>query len=238
MSAVSEIERVNHLLTLIKHDLGDPSTWDFVRYYPRSLAMGVIDAIWSVRVKSTEVIAIVARYAAYRRARGANPDTDTASDLLATFAQLGLDGWIEHIGNHQRTYASPAAPEKAEAVYRAADILVGSGVQTPADLGNLVTHPSERTRQVEAAWRAIPGETSGLTYRRLALVTGAYELPPSPWMAQFMASALGGDVTSEDAGRLLDDAASRLGVAPMALRQAIWYREMAAHPSPKLASGA
>ncbi|MDR1295481.1 MAG: hypothetical protein LBK59_11130 [Bifidobacteriaceae bacterium] len=236
MDTTHQIEAVNRVLSTIKRDVGDPAGWDFVRFYPHSLALGIIDAIWSVRVTSGEVVRVVSHYAAYRRDEGANPDTDTASDLLGTFTTLGLGGWIDRIGNRQRTFAALTAPEKADAVRRAAKILVDAGIETPADLSTVVARASDTERSVESAWRSIPGETSGLTWRRLSLVTGAYELPPSPWLTQYIAQAVG-HATPQESQTILDEAATRLGVAPMALRQAIWHHEAMVHPSSALDSG-
>ncbi|MDR0431862.1 MAG: hypothetical protein LBH48_00875 [Bifidobacteriaceae bacterium] len=233
MDAVRRLESVNRLLQAVKRDLGDSSTWDYVRFYPYSLALGTVDAIWSVRVRAGETIQIVARYAAYRRDQGADPDTDTSSDLLHTFDVLGVEGWTERIGNHQRTYASVEAPPKAEAVRRAAAVLVDGGIETPEDLDRLVAGGGAALRRVESAWRSIPGEASGLTWRRLGLVTGAYDLPPSPWLVHYIADAAPGSRTSQ-AGELLDEVALRLGVAPMALRQAIWHYESTSQPDAAL----
>jgi hypothetical protein len=236
METLRRIDEVNRVLSAIKRDLGDPRGWDFVRFYPRSLALGIIDAIWSVRVTSGEVIRVVSHYAAYRRDQGADPDTDTARDLLDTFTMFGVEGWIDHIGNRQRAYAALTAPGKADAVQRAAKILVDAGIETPADLGARAGAASDTLRSVEDAWRAIPGESSGLTWRRLGLVTGAYELPSSPWLTQYIAQAVG-HATSDEPQAILDEAASRLGVTPMALRQAIWHYEATIQPSPFLNSG-
>ncbi|MDR1427623.1 MAG: hypothetical protein LBJ08_07695 [Bifidobacteriaceae bacterium] len=230
MTTALEMEAAARLTKAVRDELGDPSTWVYVRIYPKSLALGTIDAIWSVRVRSAQVVQVVARYAAYRRAQGANPEIDTPSDLLGTFEKLGVDGWISQIGNRQRTYASPQAPEKADAVRRAAQILADAGLATPTDLGEMAAHSPDRLSQVEAAWKSIPGETTGLTWHRLALVTGAYDLAPSPWLLQFIGSAVG-DVTDLAAERLLDAAASRLGVSPMAVRQAVWNRQVASNPT-------
>jgi hypothetical protein len=236
MTAALDASPADRLVAALRRDLGPPATWDYVRFYPHSLALGTIDAIWSIRVQSAVVVEVVGRYVAYRRGLGAEAETDTPHDLLGTFHDLGVSGWIERIGNRQRTYASPQAPAKAVAARQAAQILDDAGVASPEDLHALVVGRSDQLHRVEAAWRAIPGETSGLTWRRLGLVTGAYELPPSPWLIRYLRDVTG-EAAPAEVERLLDDAGARLGVDPMALRQAIWHWEMTFNPSPALAAG-
>ena len=82
--------------------LPEPSSWDTFDGYPKSLALCVIDSIWSMGVRYGNVIAILNRYRAYRMQQGQDASLDNLSDLLAVFEELGVDGFIEQIGNRQK----------------------------------------------------------------------------------------------------------------------------------------
>jgi hypothetical protein len=72
--------------------------------YRDGLALCVIDSVQSADVTYSSVANVVARYRAYSRSEGGDPNHDGVGDLLATSDELnGPDGWSQKIGNGNRT---------------------------------------------------------------------------------------------------------------------------------------
>lgn len=68
--------------------------------YRDGLALCVVDSVQSTGVTYSSVESVVARYRAYRREQGGDPNTDGVPELLTTFDELsGPDGWAQRIGN-------------------------------------------------------------------------------------------------------------------------------------------
>jgi hypothetical protein len=198
-----------------------PSEWTQLNTYPQSFAECVIDAIWSERVRYTTVIEIIDRYRDFRRGQGANADQDGASELAQTFS-IGLDAWIDQIGNHQRVYAKSDAPYKAGVVHQAAEAAIASGLESVSDLVNGYAKSTQEYRNLHQRWLNLPGQHSGLSWARLALVAGVETVPVDPWLAEFASSATGAEVPAQTALGLINAAATSMDVAPLRLRNAIW----------------
>lgn len=84
-----ELDRVRMLVTACERDLGNPDLWFEPDGYPRSLALCIIDSIYSTGARYTSVRNVVERYRAYRAEQGGNADTDGIDDLRTTFEDLG-----------------------------------------------------------------------------------------------------------------------------------------------------
>ena len=85
------------------------------------------------------------------------------------------------IGNRRPTSTKPGAPLKAETIATLATVLPEHGVRTTSDLRAAAT-TRETLKAVERAWRATPGQRSGITWDyalMLAQIPGAagYGLP-------------------------------------------------------------
>jgi hypothetical protein len=90
--------------------LPPPTAWSAFPGYPGSLALAVIDAIWSVGIRYTTPEGVVARYTAYRRMTGDDAAHDTVTDLLRSYASLGgAEGFIDRIGTRHRVSTQPSA---------------------------------------------------------------------------------------------------------------------------------
>jgi hypothetical protein len=209
--------------------------WPQLSAYPNSLAECVIDAIWSERVRYSTVREIIDRYRAYRALQGADADVDGARELAASFA-IGLEGWIEQIGNHQRAYSRGRAPYKAELVHLAAEAAVAAGVETAAQLRDGHTASSAPFRDLRRRWLELPSQHSGLTFERLLLVAGIETVPPDPWLEEFASKAVGAPMGDHATIALIEAAAKVMDVAPLLLRNAIWqyqnHYDQVKHTSP------
>ncbi|OBG89773.1 heme peroxidase [Mycobacterium sp. E802] len=166
---------VEKLLAACDRDLGDPQRWFAPRGYPDSLALCVIDAIYSPGARYVTVEKIIARYRGYRGAQGADPETDGAEELLHNIAEVGgPEQWASQIGNRRPTSTAAGAPLKAVALAKVAEILVSLDVRNAEEL-RAVTADEGRCDEVKAAWCAVPGQRSGITWdyaRMLARVPG------------------------------------------------------------------
>lgn len=199
--------------------LGNPSDWRNPEGYPDSLALCLIDAIYSLGIGyDSHVVPVLTKYREHRRGEGADANSDTVDDLLGVFDRLGgAEAFASQIGTQHRTSTHPGAPLKAEAVEKAALLLVDHGVQTPADL--LAADPDK----VKQAWRLLPGQRSSTTgWRYLLLLAGADEVKPDRMILRFVADAVGETVSTSYAGALVAATATRLGVPVRVLDHAIW----------------
>lgn len=66
----------------------DESKWIAADGYPHSLALCIIDSIFSTGSHYNSVINVVNEYRAYRRAENGDADQDGTKELLATFAAV------------------------------------------------------------------------------------------------------------------------------------------------------
>ncbi|MDR2565367.1 MAG: hypothetical protein LBC97_04780 [Bifidobacteriaceae bacterium] len=213
--------QINRFLDACRTLLPDPAEWPKLNSYPDSLAESVIDAIWSEQVRYSNVIEIVGRYRDYRRAQGADADHDGARELAATFS-IGLDAWIDQIGNRQRVFSRDNAPYKAQVVQQAADAAVASGVQSVADLQTACAGDTDQYQDFHRRWLALPAQSSGMSWERLGLAAGIETVPRNLWLVEFATHATGAPVSGADAVSLVDAAANTMSVTPLRLRNAIW----------------
>jgi hypothetical protein len=212
---------LDRLVDVANNVLPPKAKWTPLTTYPGSLAECIIDALWSERVKFTTVARIVDRYRTFRRWAGADADQDGASELARTF-DIGLEAWIEQIGNHQRIYSRDQAPYKAQLVYDGAQAAVAAGIDTTAQLRDGYARQSQAFLDFHRLWLELPSQHSGLTWERLLLVSGIKTVPPDLWLAEFVSEATGEHLSNQDALTLVDRAAQVMGTTPLRLRNAIW----------------
>lgn len=190
-----------------------------------SLALCVIESIQSTGVRFTSVVQVLNRYRAARTARGADARIDGSPELLASYEVAGgVDGWAASIGTGNRISTQPGAPLKAAAIRDAAQALVAAGINTAEDLRSALTD-DHRSEAMEKAWRAVPGQRSGVTWHYLLMLAGVPGVKPDRMILRFVAEAIGTSparVTTAEAVRLVSEAADQLGVSATALDHAIW----------------
>jgi hypothetical protein len=186
--------------------LGPPRAWAESSVYD-SLALAVIDAVWSIGVRAGGVANVIGRYRALRG------DADTPADLAAYIDELGgPEAFADVRRNRQRT-STVNGILKAEAVRLEARMLAEEGV----------TGPDGLTDRVRARWIEVRGQGSGISWDALLILTGHEHVKPDRMIRRFVAEALGvKDVPAARAHALVLAAAERLGVSARALDYAIW----------------
>jgi hypothetical protein len=155
--------RASLLAAACDRDLGDPDLWVEPDGYPESLALCIIDSIYSTGAHYTSVRNVIDRYRAYRSDQGGEPNTDGVEQLLKTIEDLGgPDPWAASIGNRRPTSTAANAPLKAEAIHQVATTLGRLGIKSADDLR--VAARDEALIAAKAAWIKVPGQRSGITW--------------------------------------------------------------------------
>lgn len=158
-----DLDDVAALTTACHRDLGNPDGWFVTTGYPKSLALCIIDSIYSTGARYTSVLNVVARYRAYRAEQGGDADTDGVEELLTTIDELGgADAWATRIGNRRPTSTAQNAPLKSVAVANIASKLADLDVRTTDQLRARVH--TNTLAVVKNAWRTAPGQRSGITW--------------------------------------------------------------------------
>lgn len=179
-------------LTMACHrDLGDPDGWFSTTGYPKSLALCIIDSIYSTGARYTSVINVVARHRAYRAEQGGDADTDGVEELLTTIAELGgADEWATRIGNRRPTSTAQNAPLKSAAiVVDVASKLADLDVRTTDQLRACVH--TNALKAVERAWRTAPGQRSGITWEYSLMLAQVPGVKADRMVIAYTARAMG-----------------------------------------------
>ncbi len=191
----------------------------------------MIDAIWSVGTRYAITTGVINRYIAQRRLTGGDATGDDLTDLLTLYDHLGgIDAFIDHIGTRNRVSTQPDATLKGAAVQQAATALLGLGINTAAQFR--ASDATDLEDQARTAWTAVPGQSSGVSWRYLRMLLGLPDVKPDRMVIRFIASALGiaeRTLERERAVQLVCAAAERLGVEPPALDHAIWTWQTTGH---------
>ncbi|MCX5122007.1 hypothetical protein OG992_33120 [Micromonospora sp. NBC_00362] len=215
--------RVEQVVAHVRATLGEPSGWVEPAGYPQGLALCVIDSIQSIGVTYGSVVKVVNRYTALRRSQGCDPAVDGTPELLSTFASLGgVEAWAQSVGSANRTSTHAGAPLKALAIEQAATALSASEIFTCRDLRDA---GADQLRQAEQAWRGVPGQRSGTSWRYLLMLSGTPGVKPDRMILRFVAAALNSaksGVNTDLAATLVTEAAQQLGVTPTKLDHAMW----------------
>ena len=210
--------------------LGDPTGWAAATTYA-SLALAVIDSLWSIGVRYTGVRNVIARYRAFRLRGGADADQDTPADLAdAIDGAGGPEAFAEIVANRQRT-SSRGGILKAEAVRFATDVLIDAGVSVPADIASATP---EQLMDLRGRWTGIRGQASGLSWEYFLMLTGRQGVKADRMVRRFVADALKRDeqeISQVDARQLVTEAAGLLGLSVSQLDFAIWLHQSGNAPA-------
>ncbi|WP_123919703.1 heme peroxidase [Georgenia muralis] len=167
---------------------------------------------------------VVARYRTHRGEERANGDD--LDDIRNVFAELGgVEGWTRTVGNRHESSTAARAPLKAEVILRAATRLPQLGVTTTEDLR---TAPEPKVHDFKAAWLALPGQKSGISWRYLLMLAGVPGVKPDRMVRRFVESSsvpVDPWMSAGEVAELVEEAARRLGVSASALDHAIWLHE-------------
>lgn len=223
MAVHAEGSDVQEVIRACGERLRPASEWTVFPGYPDSLALCVLDAIWSINARYVITKGVIERYRARRRWQG-NPDTDGLPELLALFETVGgVEQFIDEVGTRNRVSTQPGAIRKGEAVHRAALALHHLGIDTAEVFRE--ADGSALGDQAKQAWLDIPGQRSGISWRYLRMLVGLPDVKPDRMILRFVASALGIEeraISDERAVALIEAAAHHFEVDPRALDHEIW----------------
>lgn len=207
-------------VVLAARAFGPPDGWPTPDGYG-SLALCVLDAIWSIGVRYAGVTNVVARYRELVAARGGDADTHGPAELLAvathyeSFAALAAA-----LGNRQRT-STRSGILKAEAVTLGCQVLADLEIWDTTTLLELDDFGLSTLRK---RFIAVPGQGSGLSFDYLLMLAGRPGVKGDRMVRRFVGRALGvdRDVRADEASALVTAAAAVLDVDAHRLDFVIW----------------
>jgi len=197
--------------------LGDPSTWKLPDGYHQSVGLSIMDSIWSMGVNyHKHVVPVVCRYRAFRIGEGADPEKDSADDLVSVFDGVGgVEGFINRIAENRQRTSTVSGILKADAVLLAAQGIQTLGLATPADV-------VRSQDAVEAFWLTIKGQGSGISFGYFMMLLGQDGIKPDRMIVRFLEKALSRKVLPDEARELLAEVARKLNLSQIQLDHAIW----------------
>lgn len=179
---MDEAAQVKAVIAHVRTHLGDLSLIQPPRGYD-SIALALLDAIWSIGVRYTAVENVLEAYRGWVRERGGNPEERTIKQMLIDLRDIGGPESFAELTNRQRT-STRNGILKADAVGRAAEVLGEFRINVSADLHHtdLVT--------VKGRWLAIPGQRSGLSWRYFLMNNRIEDVKADRMITRFVAGAL------------------------------------------------
>jgi hypothetical protein len=175
---------------------GDESRWITADGYPDSLALSIIDSIYSTGSKYQAVINVVNAYRAHRKAEGGDADRDGTSELIQSFKVAGgSPEWAELVNNRKPAHTKKDAPLKAEVVYRAANVLHEQLEITTQDELRAAYADKEKRKELKKTWLHLPSQRSGVTYNYLLILAGFQSVKPDRMVIRFVAKHAGLNAT-------------------------------------------
>lgn len=165
---------------------GDGSRWITAAGYPDSLALCIIDSIWSTGPTYQSVQNVVSRYRAYRTAKGGDASTDGTKELLKTFDGVGGGlGFAQTMNNRKRAHTRKGALLKAEVVHEAACALKKIEIRTMADVRAEYALDKDLTR-IEETWLGLTSQRSGVTFNYFVVLAGYQSVKPDRMIYRFI----------------------------------------------------
>lgn len=167
-------------------ELGDPTTWSRPTGYKSSLALCVMDSIWSLGIKYKTVENVLDRYLIDRGLTGlaqSQLSNDSPRDFLLWCETFGGHNdhelVAERLDNRNKT-SSINGVLKASAVVKACELLAHEGIDTTESL----MLSAEVFKQ---KWLyEIPGQRSGISWKYLLMLAGSPGVKPDRMVIRFM----------------------------------------------------
>lgn len=200
--------------------------------YPASLALCLIDAVYSTGSHPAAVDNIIDRYV-FRHGCA-----DGAKSLRYSIAAAGGErAWAESVAHNLKpANTHPGAPLKAEVVNRATRLMADLDIETVPDLREAVSacpHDNEVIRR----WRALPSQSSGVTYFHLLALAGVDHFEADRAVLRFLADGCeDGALTPGDARRLVAGAADILALDVPEAGRMVWQAAHRRLPSSRKSS--
>lgn len=206
-------------------DLGDDARWFNPAGYD-SVALCIIDSIYSTGNHYSGVMNAIAKYQQRRAGEGGEPHADTASDLIAASERWGGVQGLSEATNKWRCWANHDAPLKAEAALCAAKILAAHNVEDIDDVRSHLDAPTQQdSSPIKRGWIQIPGHRSGLTWTYFLMLAGVPGVKADRMIVRYVERVLGQPVDSRTAAALVSEIADRRGLRRTKLDHAIWRYE-------------
>lgn len=212
-------DEVHTLVKYCEDNLGDKTLWQTPEGYPDSLALCIIDSLYSTGSHYTSVVNVITKY------KTTEGTSHGAQDLLRSIEKAGGPrGWAENVvGNLKPAHTKAHAPLKAEIIERAAQLMVDLGIDTVEEL-RTVAEASPQENPVHTGWKKLPSQSSGVTYNYLLILAGMPSVKPDRMILRFLADALGKDtdLSFNRAVELIRAAADELKVSARTLDHIVW----------------
>lgn len=208
---------------------GEESRWIEPDDYRNSLALCIIDSIFSTGSHYTSVVNVVSKYCAYRREQGANPYRDGPDELLKTFLEAGDSReWAKAVvDNFKPAHTKAGAPLKAEVVYQTALALRSMKLMTPQDIKQ--EHQKDATLAVlKKTWLRLPSQSSGVTFNYFLILAGLQSVKPDRMVVKFVrenTDIKAGELTPANVTDLIKRVAEKYPTQVRKLDHVIWRYE-------------
>lgn len=215
---VTETE-IKTLVDYCETHLGDSNLWTTPDGYPNSLALCIIDSIYSTGSHYSSVVNVIEHYKASGGAQ------DGAKELTRSIQNAGgAREWATSIAHNLKpAHTRPGAPLKAEIIEQAVALMEELGIDTVPDL---VAHVKDEPldNEVLRGWKRLPSQSSGVTYNYLLILAGMPSVKPDRMILRFLADALGEETNldSPRAVELITETAKTMNVDPRALDHIAW----------------
>ena len=212
-------EEIKTLVKYCETHLGDPTLWKTPDGYPNSLALCIIDSLYSTGSHYSSVVNVIERY------KSAGGERHGAKDLADSIQQAGgAREWATSIAqNLKPAHTRPGAPLKADIIEQAVALMAELKIDTVPDLVAIVgKDPTDN--DVYRGWKRLPSQSSGVTYSYLLILAGLPSVKPDRMIFRFLADALGeeAELDVERARDLMTETAKAMDVDPRALDHIAW----------------
>lgn len=221
-------DEVDSLVEYCRTTLSEQELWATPEGYPNSLALCIIDSIYSTGSHYTSVTNVIRKY------REVRSSTDGATALLESIVGAGGSrAWASSVAkNFKPAHTRASAPLKADVIEQAARLMVGLQIDTVRDLVDVVAG-TPQDNPVHTGWKRLPSQSSGVTYNYLLILAGLPSVKPDRMVLRFLGRALGADADLS-AGRAVDlisAAAEELLVSVRTLDHVVWRAASGREPT-------
>lgn len=211
-------DQVRSVVDLITSELAEElATCEEKPFGYDSLALAIVDAVYSLRARYAGVVNVIARYREARREDGADPNADGVPELRTALAERGAAALFRNGG-----FAPGTSRRKDEVIASVAEKFDEAGIRTRDDFNARVAGGG--AEEVRALWTSEKG-LGKISWHYLVMLMGNPDVKTDLWIHRFLDRALGASVSDEEARQLITEAAGRLGVATTALDHMIWTTE-------------
>ena len=201
-------------------------------YFYQSVPICLIDAVYSIGVRYSQVQKVVDNYCRYfnlRKTRGDRnilPPIDTQesiSDFFKKMQDIGIETFTSHIFRNRQRTSTNRGILKAEAIYRFAEVLKKYGINYLQDVPAVI-----KSVDLENDIKQIPGQRSGISLRYFFMLSGSEDfIKPDRMIQRFLESVLQRPIRIVESQHLLSEASDELkihypNVTPRLLDNLIW----------------